>query len=105
DLEGRIAKALALSLSWMKDERKVRVLYIEGMAGSEQVNTMYRHSLQQRAQMTAQLIRLDNPRITLGDEVLVQIAHAINGAYATLVAQWMRSGYETSQAIMEESCG
>lgn len=105
DLESRIEKALALSLSWMRDERKVRVLYIEGMAGSEQVCTMYRHSLQEGAETTAQLIRLDNPRITLRDEVLVQIAHAINGACATLIAQWMRSGYETPQAVMEESCG
>jgi AcrR family transcriptional regulator len=105
ELQGRIKKSLELSLNWMRDERVVRVLFIEGMAGSAQVSTMYHNSLQQQAVATAQLIRLDNPTITLSDEVLLQIAQAINGAYASLVAQWMRSGYATSLDIMVEGCG
>lgn len=105
DLEGRIKKALELSFAWMRDERIVRVLFIEAMAGSAQVSDMYRSSLQQQAHITAQLIRMDNPGISLADEVLVQIAHALNGAYSSLVAQWMRSGYETPLTVMVDSCG
>lgn len=104
DLQGRIKRSLELSLAWMRDARVVRVLFIEGMAGSTQVSTMYHNSVQFQARATAQLIRLDNPTIRLPDEVLLQVAQAINGAYATLVAQWMRSGYETPTDIMVESC-
>lgn len=104
DLQGRIKKALELSFTWMSDERIVRVLFIEGIAGSEQVSATFHNNQQLQAQITAQLIRVDNPAITLEDEVLVQIGHALNGAYASLVVQWMRSGRTIPLAVLVESC-
>lgn len=104
DLEGRIHTALNLYFDLMRNERLVRVLYIEGMAGSTQVNLMYHAARRREAEAVAQLIRMDNPAVTATDEMLVQVALALNGGTTAIAVQWMMGGYQTSQDLIVASC-
>ena len=105
NLNERIIAALDLFFTLMRDERVVRVLYIEGWTGSPMVNGMFQTHRNQLAQLTAHFIRLDHQGIRISEVQLVQIAHAINGAFSTMVVQWMLDHYRTSQGIMVASCG
>ncbi|MEZ5512121.1 MAG: TetR/AcrR family transcriptional regulator [Gammaproteobacteria bacterium] len=104
ELNDRITTALDVFFTLMRNDRIVRVLYIEGWAGSPQVNGMFLSNRNQHAQLTAQFIRLDNPGVTIADEGLVQIAHAINGAFSTMIVQWMLDDYRTPQDTLVASC-
>ena len=104
DLEGRIHTALHLYFDLMRNERLVRVLYIEGMAGSTQVNLMYHAARRREAETVAQLIRIDNPGVSATDEMLVQVALALNGATTAIAVQWMMGSYQTSQDLIVASC-
>lgn len=104
ELNDRITTALDVFFTLMRNDRIVRVLYIEGWAGSPQVNAMFLANRNQHAQLTAQFIRLDNPGVTIADEGLVQIAHAINGAFSTMIVQWMLDDYRTPQDTLVASC-
>ena len=78
--------------------------YIEGMAGSTQVNLMYHAARRREAETVAQLIRIDNPGVSATDEMLVQVALALNGATTAIAVQWMMGSYQTSQDLIVASC-
>jgi hypothetical protein len=88
----------------MRDERLVRMLHIESMAGSEKVSVLHHHTVQQMAQSAALMIRLDHPNLQVSHDLVIGTALAINAACCALAVQWMLSGYSWPQATVETSC-
>ena len=97
DLDDRIHAALNLFFDLMGNDRLVRVRYLESLAGSEAVQQQHLQGHRQFAKISAQFIRVDNPGLSLSDEILETVALAINGAINALATQWMLEGYQTPQ--------
>jgi AcrR family transcriptional regulator len=104
DLNLRVEAALDLYFSAMRDERVVRILYLESMVGSPRVTNMHHTATRQYADLGAHFIRADNPELDLSQEFLANVSIAINGICFTLAAQWMLGGYSTAQDIIVKSC-
>lgn len=104
DMESRIHASLDIYFTVMRNDRVVRVLLVEPMAGSERVAAMHHASIRRYADFAAMLIRTDNPDLTLPDEFAPSVALAINGACTSLTVQWMLDGYATPQDILVKSC-
>ncbi|OUS25469.1 hypothetical protein A9Q99_21335 [Gammaproteobacteria bacterium 45_16_T64] len=102
DIGERTHAALSLYFKIMKNDRLVRVLLLESLTGSEEIRKSHHESIRQLAKLAAQFIRIDNPDITLREEVLETVALAINGAVSTLATQWMMEGYATRKKDMIE---
>lgn len=104
DLEGRSRASLDVYFTAMRNERLVRVLHIESMAGSERVTSLHHYHTRISTEMSAMLIRLDYPDLTVTDEFLHALAMAINGASAAMAVQWMLGDYGIPQDILVEVC-
>ncbi|CBL44085.1 Transcriptional regulator [gamma proteobacterium HdN1] len=102
-LNERIHAILTIVFNSMRDSRRVRIFYVEALAGSEQVQNMYHYSVRFQAQLSATFIRADNPAVTASNDVLLQVGYAINGAFSSLLVQWMRGGYTTPIEIVVSS--
>ena len=104
DLEARTHAALDLYFSAMRNDRIVRVLYLESLTGSQAIINMYHTKTRQYAEMAAHFIRIDNADVVLPDDYAAQVAMAINGACITLAVQWMLDAYSTPQDTVVKSC-
>lgn len=104
DLHLRVDASLDLFFTIMRNERMVRVLYVESMSGSEQVSAMHFTSTRMHAEMAALLIRSDNPDVDMSPEFASGLALAINGACTTMAVQWMFGDYSIPQETMVQSC-
>lgn len=104
DLSARVRAALGLYFDMMRDERRVRVLYVEVMGASPRVTTVHNASVLLGAQMAAFLLRTDNPELDLSNDQALCQGYAINGATTTLAVQWMAGGYALDQTLVVESC-
>ena len=103
EIHQRTHKALDIFFTIMHNPRLVRILLLESMIGSEKVQAMHQQTIRNSAKVATQFIRMDNPEISLPDEILETVAMAINGAVNTLVAQWMLEGYRTPQETIVTS--
>ena len=104
DIDARVKAALDLYFTLMRNDRALRVLYLESMVGSQKVIDMHYNNVRLYGDVAAQWIRIDNPDLTMSDDAIRGVALAINGACNTLAVEWMVSGYRVSQAQMVESC-
>lgn len=104
ELEPRIRKCLHLFFSFMRDERVVRVLYLESLAGSEGIIEMYHQQVMLQADMATMMIHTDNPDISLSEDAAASIGLAINGATTGSASQWMLSGYKMPVEQLVEGC-
>ena len=93
EIEERTAAALDIYFELIKDERLVRVMLLESMVGSAAVQQMHQDNMRQMAKLAAQFIRVDNPNLDIGDDILELTALAINGAVNALATQWMLEQY------------
>ncbi len=103
-LEERIRACLQLYFSLMRDDRMVRVLYIECMAGTERVNEILTNIVRVQSTLAVNMMKQDNPDLELPDELIESIAAAINGATSSVVIQWMLGGYKIPEETLVESC-
>lgn len=104
DLNERIKAALGQYFTFMKDERVVRILYVESMAGSPRVSAEHHTNNRLYADVAAHLIMLDNPELEITHEQAAALGMAINGASATLAVQWMLGGYAIAQETLVQAC-
>ncbi|HET8708208.1 MAG TPA: TetR/AcrR family transcriptional regulator [Pseudomonadales bacterium] len=104
ELSDRIPQVLSLFFDVMKDERVVRILHVESMAGSARVSQEHFKNLDLYADVAAYLIRMDNPNLNVSHDFARGLGIAINGACSALAVQWMIGGYKVPQQTVVDSC-
>ena len=103
ELDERTPAALSLYFTAMRNERMVRVVHVESVMGSERVNRMHQSYTRIRSDITAMLIRSDNPGLAVSDDFIAALVLAINGACNAMAVQWMLDGYRIPQETMVQS--
>lgn len=104
ELDLRTPAALNLYFDFMRDERVVRVIYIESMTGSERASSLHHANTRMGADITVMLFRADHPDLTLSDELLHSLGLAFNGAVTALAVQWMLGDYTIAQDTLVQGC-
>lgn len=104
DLKERVRAALGLYFTKMRDERMVRVMYVEVMGASPKITAMHDANVRLGAQFAVFLLRSDNPELEISNELALALSFAINGACTTMAVQWMVGGYTLDQSVVVESC-
>ena len=103
-LEDRIRTCLRLYFSLMRDDRLVRVLYIESMVGSERVNEILFGFVRAQSALAITMLKTDNPELEISEDFVEALAAAINGACSAVSIQWMLGGYRLPEAPLVDSC-
>lgn len=103
-LDERIRACLHIYFGVMRNDRMVRVVYIESMAGTARVNEVMLSNATAQSAVTAMLLKQDNPDLNLSEEFISGMAIAISGALSAVAVQWMLGGYKMDQDTLVESC-
>lgn len=103
ELEDRIKACLELYFTTMRNDRVVRVLYIESLVGSDLVQNILRQNVATLSSFVLMALRADNPELDIAEDFGVAMATAINGAMSAMAVQWMLSDYEIEQQVLVES--
>ena len=104
DLPARARMALDSYFTMMRDERLVRVLHIEVMGASERITAMHEADVLLAGQVSAFLLRSDNPELLLSEDMAMSIGRLLNGGITSLAVQWMMGGYTIPQETVVDSC-
>ncbi len=104
DMDEKIPAAIDLFFTFMRNERMVRVLHVESMLGSERVTALHQTSTQIYVDITALLIRSDNPDVDMSPDFATALSLAVNGACTSMAVQWMLGGYRIPQHVMVQGC-
>lgn len=102
-LDERIRFCLELYFSLMRDDRMVRVLYIESMVGSDRVNEILHNIVRAQSSLAETMLKTDNPDLVLPQDFVEALSAAINGACSATAVQWMLGGYKIPQETLVES--
>lgn len=104
DLNERTRACLKLFFTAMRNDRIVRVLHVESMAGSQRVSSMHHTNLRAFADFAAHLIRFDNPGLNISHELASALGLALNGACISTAVEWMLDKYVVPEDILIDSC-
>lgn len=102
-LEDRIRTCLELYFTSMRNDRVVRVMYIESLVGSDQVQNILRQNVASLSSLALMMLRADNPDLDVTEDFGKAMGTAINGAMSALAVQWMLSDYAMEQHVLVES--
>lgn len=103
ELEDRISACLELYFTSMRNDRVVRVLYIESLVGTDRVKEILHENVVALSALALTMLRMDNPDLQVSDDFAKALAAAINGAVSAVAVHWMLSGYEIRQNVLVES--
>lgn len=104
ELGPRIRACLDLYFSLMRDERVVRVLYVESLLGIEKVDAVRQQNNDVMAHFAAHWMKQDNPDLDVTFEFASSVSMGINGACFSMATQWMLGSYRVPQEVLVESC-
>lgn len=104
DPDTSIDASLDIFFTYMRNEKVVRILLIECMAGSQRVIDKHISTMKSYFELSAQLILAGNSQFNIPHSTVLNVASAINSATTSMAALWMLDHYRTPKKHLVQSC-